>query len=88
MNALELYESIREDIWDNYPVEEMSKLSNLLQKYRKIFDKYPQLMTVDPKLQSKIEKTFKALINAEMHLGQLLDEQMLPIVAPELFKKP
>lgn len=88
MNALELYEEIREEIWDNYPVEEISTLSNVLQKYRKIFDKHPQLMRVDPKLQSKIEQTFIALINAEMHLGQLLDEQMLHTLCPEIFGLP
>lgn len=88
MNALELYSEIREDIAEAFPTTGMSDFHIKLQKYRDVFTKHPELKTIDPNLQSKVEDAFLMTIEAEMLVHQLLDEQMLPIIAPHLFGLP
>ncbi|MFM7810960.1 MAG: hypothetical protein ACKO7M_04275 [Acinetobacter junii] len=88
MNALELYKQIREEITDNAAVEQNSKFINILQKYRKAFNKYPELKSIDPEFEKRIEKLFQSAITTEMLVTQLTDEQMLPIIAPSLFNQP
>jgi hypothetical protein len=89
MTALETYKTIREDITNNQALKELSKLSNTLQKYRKLAETYPDVDKFDMHLAPRIKELFDNLIYTEMLLVELTDAHMLPICMgeePSLFK--